>query len=138
MLRKSHCRSSARRRRYNETLQGQPNQSRSGTDSLSRDLPMRDCCSPRPTKRRSSKSARRARKGAATRARTKFTIQYFRNAKHPKALTFDLSSFEQARRVARIAGEFAQAAVHSFIGTSEDGRTETWLYREGTSQRKRR
>jgi hypothetical protein len=67
----------------------------------------------------------------------RFTIQYFRKGKRTKPLTFDLSSFEQARKVARIAGEFTDAAVHSFTITSADGRTETWFYREGTWRQKR-
>jgi hypothetical protein len=82
------------------------------------------------TKRRSSKSGRRRRKSAATRAGMKFTIQYFRKGKRTKPLTFDLSSFEQARKVARIAGEFKNTSVQSFTITSEGGRSETWFYRE--------
>ncbi len=66
----------------------------------------------------------------------KFTIRYCRKGKHTKPVTFDLSSLKQARKVARIAGDFAKAQVHSFILTSEDGRTETWLYREGTWRQK--
>ncbi len=68
----------------------------------------------------------------------RFTIQYFRNGKRTKPLTFDLSSLAQARKVARIAGEFADAAVHSFMITSADGRTETWFCREGKWRQKRR
>jgi hypothetical protein len=90
------------------------------------------------TKRRSSKSGRPGRKRVTTRPTTKFTIQYVREGKRTKPLTFDLSSFEQARKVALIAGEFADAGVHSFTVASEGGRTETWLYREGTWRQKRR
>ena len=90
------------------------------------------------TKRRSSKSARQGPKHATARPTTKFTIQYFRNGKRAKPLTFDLPSFEQARKVARIAGDFPNLGVHSFTITSEDGTTETWLYREGTWRQKRR
>jgi hypothetical protein len=68
----------------------------------------------------------------------RFTIQYFRKGKRTKPLTFDLLSFEQARRVARIAGEFADAGVHSFTITSASGRTETWSYRDGSWRQKRR
>jgi hypothetical protein len=67
----------------------------------------------------------------------RFTIQYFRKGKRPKPLRFDLSSFEEARQVARIAAEFPEAAVHSFTIASADGRTETWSYREGTWRRER-
>jgi len=68
----------------------------------------------------------------------RFTIQYFRKGKRPKPLRFDLSSFEEARQVARIADAFPEAAVHSFTVTSADGRTEIWFYREGTWRQKRR
>jgi hypothetical protein len=94
--------------------------------------------SPPPIKERSRKRARQGRKRAAARPSRKFTIQYFRKGKRTKTLRFDLSSFEQARKVARIAGDFADAGVHSFTITSEGGRTETWLYREGTWRQKRR
>jgi hypothetical protein len=90
------------------------------------------------TKRLSSKSARQRRKRSAARATTKFTIQYFRKGKRTEPLRFDLLSFEQARELARIAGEFPNATVQSFTITSEDGTTETWLYREGTWRQKRR
>lgn len=90
------------------------------------------------TKRRPGKSARPRRKHAAARPTTKFTIQYFRKRKRTKALTFDLPSFEEARKVARIAGEFTDAGVHSFTVTSADGRTETWSYRDGTWRQNRR
>jgi hypothetical protein len=89
-------------------------------------------------KRHSGKSERPGQKSAATRASMKFTIQYVRKDKRTKPLTLELSSFEQARKVARIAGEFTDAAVQSFTITSEDGRTETWFYREGTWWQKRR
>ena len=94
--------------------------------------------SPPPIKRRLAKSQRQGRKRAVARPTTKFTIQYCRKGKHAKPLTFDLPSFEQARKVARIAGEFKRTSVQSFTLTSEDGGTETWLYREGTWQQKRR
>jgi hypothetical protein len=68
----------------------------------------------------------------------KFTIQYCRKAKRTKPLRFELSSFEQARQAARIAGEFPDAEVDSFTITSDDGRTEAWLYREGTWRQERR
>jgi hypothetical protein len=68
----------------------------------------------------------------------RFTIQYFRKGKRLRPLRFDLSSFKEAREVARIAGKFADAGVHSFTLTSADGRTETWSYREGTWRRERR
>jgi hypothetical protein len=68
----------------------------------------------------------------------KFTIQYVRKNKHTKPLKFDLASFEQARKVARIAGELKHTSVQSFTITSEEGRTETWFYLEGTWRRKRR
>jgi len=90
------------------------------------------------TKRRPGKSARPGRKHATTRPSPKFTILYFREGKRTKELTFDLSSFKQARKVARVAGEFADAAVHSFTITSEHGRTETWFYRDGSWRQKRR
>jgi hypothetical protein len=93
---------------------------------------------PPPIKRRLGKSARRGRKHAATRPSTKFTIQYFRKGKRTKPLTFELSSLQQARKVARIAGEFRGTSVQSFTITSEDGRSETWLYLEGTWRQKRR
>jgi hypothetical protein len=98
----------------------------------------RAATSPPPNKRRSRKSARSGRKRVTTRPTRKFTIQYFRKGKRTKPLRFDLSSFAQARKVARIAGEFADLGVHSFTITSEDGRTETWLYREGTWRQRRR
>jgi hypothetical protein len=82
-------------------------------------------------KRRSGKYAGRRRKRAAIRPGTKFTIKYFRKGKRTKTLTFDLVSFEHARKVARIAGEFADAEVHSFTITAADGTTETWSYRNG-------
>ncbi len=66
----------------------------------------------------------------------RFTIQYFRKGKRPKPLRFDLSSFEEARQVARIAGEFPEAAIHAFTITSADGRAETWFYREGKWRQK--
>ena len=84
------------------------------------------------TKRRSSKSARPGRKRATARPTTQFTIQYTRKGKRTKPLTFDLASFEQARKLARIAGEFKDTSIESFTITSEDGRTETWLYLEDT------
>jgi hypothetical protein len=68
----------------------------------------------------------------------KFTIQYVRKGKCTKPLTFDLPSFEEARKLARIAGELKDTSVQSFAITSENGRTETWLYLEGTWRRKRR
>jgi hypothetical protein len=68
----------------------------------------------------------------------RFTIQYFRGGKRPKPQRFDLASFEEARQVALIAGEFPEAAVRSFTITSTDGRTETWFYRDGTWRQKRR
>jgi hypothetical protein len=68
----------------------------------------------------------------------RFTIQYFRGGKRPKPLRFHLSSFEEARQVAQIAAAFPEAAVHAFTITSADGRTETWFYRDGTWQLKRR
>ena len=71
------------------------------------------------------------------RASRKFTIQYFRKGKRTKPLTFDLSSFDQARKVARIAGEFTDAAVRSFTITSEGGKTERWFYLEGSWRQKR-
>jgi len=98
----------------------------------------RTALSPRPSKRRSAKRARQGRKRATARPRTKFTIRYFRKRKRAITLRFDLSSFEQARKVGRVAGEFADAAVHSFTITSADGRTETWFYRDGTWRQKRR
>lgn len=67
----------------------------------------------------------------------RFTIQYFRKGKRTKPLRFDLSSLEQARKVARIAGEFTDAGVHSFTITSAGGRTETWFYLEGKWRQKR-
>jgi hypothetical protein len=76
--------------------------------------------------RRSSKSARRGRKSAATRASMKFTIQYVCKGKHTKPLTLDLRSFEQARKLACIASEFKNASAQSFTITSDDGRTERW------------
>lgn len=66
----------------------------------------------------------------------KFTIQYYRKGKRTKPLTFDLASFEEARKVARIAGEFTDAAVHSFTITSADGRTERWFSLESTWRQK--
>jgi hypothetical protein len=66
----------------------------------------------------------------------KFTIQYFRKGKRIKPLTFDLASFDQARKVARIAGEFTDARVQSFTITSGDGRTERWFYLEGSWRQK--
>jgi hypothetical protein len=74
------------------------------------------------------KSAHRRRKRAAAAVSKKFTIQYVRKGEQTKPLTFDLSSFEAARKVARIAGEFKDASVESFVITSEDGTTERWLY----------
>jgi hypothetical protein len=62
----------------------------------------------------------------------KFTIQYVRKGKRTKPLTFDLRSFEQARKLARIAGELKGTSVQSFTITSEDGRTERWFYLDGT------
>ena len=91
-----------------------------------------------PIKRRLAKSARQGREHAPARPATKFTIQYCRKGKRTKPLSFDLSSLAQARKLARIAGEFADAAVQSFTITSEDGRTKTWLYREGKWRQKRR
>ncbi len=44
---------------------------------------------------------------------------------------------EQARKLARIAGKLKDTSVQSFTITSEDGRTETWFYREGTWRQKR-
>jgi len=90
------------------------------------------------TKRLSSKSARPGRKRVTTRPTRKFTIQYFRKGKRTKPVRFDLSSFAEARKVARIAGDFPDLGVHSFTITSEGGRTETWLYREGGWGQKRR
>jgi hypothetical protein len=92
----------------------------------------------RPVKRGPAKPACQGPKRTAKRPSTKFTIRYFRKRKRAITLRFDLSSFAQARKVARIAGEFADAAVHSFTITSADGRTETWSYREGTWRRERR
>jgi hypothetical protein len=66
----------------------------------------------------------------------KFTIQYVLRGKPTKPLTFDLLSFQQARKVARIAGEFKHASVQSFTITSEDGRTERWFYLQGSWRRK--
>ncbi len=66
----------------------------------------------------------------------KFTIQYCRKGKHTKPLTFDLPSFEQARKVARIAGELKDTLVQSFTITSEDGKTEGWFYLEGSWHRR--
>jgi hypothetical protein len=94
--------------------------------------------SPPPIKRHLAKSPRQGRKRATARPSTKFTIQYFRKGKRTKPLRFDLPSFEQARKLARIAGDFPDLGVHSFTITSERGRTETWLYREGTWRQKRR
>lgn len=94
--------------------------------------------SPRPVKRRPAKPARQGRKRATTHAKTKFTIRYFRKRKRAITLRFDLSSFEQARKVGRVAGEFADAAVHSFRITAADGRTETWTYLEGSWRQKRK
>jgi hypothetical protein len=68
----------------------------------------------------------------------RFTIQYFRKAKRLRPLRFDLSSLKEARKVARIAGKFADAAVHSFRITSADGRTETWSYRAGAWRQNRK
>jgi hypothetical protein len=87
-------------------------------------------------KRRSRKSACRARKSAATRASIKFTIQYVRKGKYTKPLTFDLASIYEARKLARIAGELKDTSVQSFTITSEDGRTERWFFLQG-SWRKR-
>jgi len=94
--------------------------------------------SPAPFKRRSRKCARQERKRATPRPRTNFTIKYFRKGKRTKTLTFDLPTFAEARKVARIASEFADARVHSFTIASEDGRTETWFYLDGTWRQKRR
>jgi hypothetical protein len=66
----------------------------------------------------------------------KFTIQYCRQGKPTKPLTFDLASFHQARKLARIAGEIKGASVQSFTITSEDGRTERWFYLEGSWRQK--
>lgn len=68
----------------------------------------------------------------------KFTIQYVRRGKHTKPLTFDLPSFEQARKLARIAGKIKGASVQSVTITSEDGRTERWAYLKGRWRQKRR
>jgi hypothetical protein len=94
--------------------------------------------SPPPVKRHLGKSARRGRKHATTQPATKFTIQYCRKGKHTKPRNFALSSFQQARKLARIAGELKNITVQSFTITSEEGRTETWFYREGMWRRKRR
>jgi hypothetical protein len=94
--------------------------------------------SPRPVKRRAAKPARQGRKRATARPKTKFKIRYFRKRKRAITLRFDLSSLEQARKVGRVAGEFADAAVHSFRITSADGRTETWSYRDGAWRQKRK
>ncbi len=91
-----------------------------------------------PIKRRSRNLARPGRKRAIARPGTKFTIQYFRKGKRTKTLRFDLSSFTEARKVARIAGDFADAEVHSFTIASADGRAETWFYLDGTWRQKRR
>ena len=91
-----------------------------------------------PTKRRSRNLARQGRKRAITRPSTKFTIQYFRKGKRTKTLRFDLSSFKEARKVARIAGDFADTEVHSFTIAADNGRTETWFYLDGTWRQKRR
>lgn len=88
-------------------------------------------------KRRSVKSAHPGRKRATTRPAMKFTIQYCRTGKRTKPLRFDLSSFKQARKVARIAGKLKGISLQSFTITSEDGRTETWLYREDKWRQKR-
>jgi hypothetical protein len=88
-------------------------------------------------KRRSSKSARCRRKSAAARPSQKFTIQYVRKGKHTKPLTFDLPSFEQARKLARVAGELKGIPVRSFTITSEDSRTERWFYLAGSWRKKR-
>lgn len=88
-------------------------------------------------KRRSTKSARGGRKSTTTRPTQKFTIQYVRKGKHTKPLTFDLPSFEQARKLARMAGELKGISVQSFTITSEDGRTERWFYLEGSWRQKR-
>ncbi len=66
----------------------------------------------------------------------KFTIQYYRKGKRTKPLTFDLASVDQARKLARIAGEFSDAAVQSFTITSEDGETERWFYLDGSWRQK--
>jgi hypothetical protein len=66
-----------------------------------------------------------------------FTIQYFRKGKRTKPLAFELSSLQQARKVARLAGEFKGTSVQSFTITSEDGRTERWFHREGSWRQKR-
>lgn len=68
----------------------------------------------------------------------RFTIQYFRKGKRLRPLRFDLSSFKEARKVARTAGKFANAGVHSFTLASANGRTETWSYRDGAWRRERR
>ncbi len=91
-----------------------------------------------PIKQRSANRARQRPKHATTPPSTKFTIQYVRKGKRTKPLTFDLPSFEQARKLARIAGDLKGISVQSFTITSEGGRTETWLYREGTWRKKRR
>lgn len=88
--------------------------------------------SPPPIKQHLAKGARKRRKHA------KFTIQYFRQGKHTKPLTFELSSLQQARKLARIASEIKGASVQSVTITSEDGRTERWLYLKGTWRQKRR
>lgn len=67
-----------------------------------------------------------------------FTIQYFRTGKRTKPLTFELSSLQQARKLARIAGGLKDVSVESFTITSEDGRTERWLYLENTWRLQRR
>jgi hypothetical protein len=59
-----------------------------------------------------------------------FTIQYYRKGKHTKPLTFDLPSFKQARKLARIASEIRGTSVQSFTITCEDGRTERWFLSE--------
>jgi hypothetical protein len=87
--------------------------------------------------RRSSKSARCGRQSAAARPSQKITIQYVRKGKRTKPLTFDLPSFEQARKLGRMAGDIKGTSVQSFIITSEDGRTERWFYLEGSWRRKR-
>jgi hypothetical protein len=79
-----------------------------------------------------------ANRDSPTRPRMRFTIQYFRNGKRTKPLRFELPSFEQARKVARIAGEFADAEVHSFTITAADGTTETWSYRNGRWREQRK
>ncbi len=82
------------------------------------------------------KSASRERKSAATQASSKFTIQYVREGRRTKPLTFDLPSFKEARKLARIAGELRGISVQSFTITSEDGRSERWFYLKGSWRQK--